>query len=53
MKSIGGRKAGYSSRICLVPWDWGQRVRRNYSRSSAVELEVGVDLKERRQSEAL
>jgi hypothetical protein len=42
MEFIRGKKAGYSNRICLLSWDWGQRVGRNYNRSSTIELEMGL-----------
>jgi hypothetical protein len=29
-ESTGRRKTGYSTRICLVPCEWGQRVRRGH-----------------------
>jgi hypothetical protein len=31
-KSKGGKKAMHSTRICLIPWEWEQRVRRSHSR---------------------
>ena len=33
-------KGGCSSKICLVSWESGQRVRRGHNREFAVELEV-------------
>ena len=32
------KKAGCSTRTYLVPWQWGQRVRRGHSRRSATDL---------------
>lgn len=37
-RSIGGRKAGCSIMVYLVPWEWGERVRRGCHRWSATEL---------------
>lgn len=36
--STGGRKAGCSIMVYLVPWEWGERVRRGCHRWSATEL---------------
>lgn len=39
-ESKGGKKAMHPTRICLVPWEWEQRVRRGHSRSSVPEMGV-------------
>lgn len=39
-ESTGGRKAGCSIRICLVPWERGQRAKMGHSRKSATELGI-------------
>jgi hypothetical protein len=36
--SEGGKLSILPTRICLVSWGWGQRVRRCYSKESATEL---------------
>lgn len=35
--SRGGRKAGCIAKICLIPWEWGQRGSRGHSRYFASE----------------
>lgn len=55
-ESIGGRKARCSIKICLVSWEWGQRIRSGHSKQCATELgmELGVlDMEKRWESEDL
>lgn len=46
MVSTGGRKAGDSTRICLVSWEWGQGVRRGPNRLSVRAGDETADLEE-------
>lgn len=36
----GERKAEYSTRICVDPGEWGQKVKRGHSTTSATELGI-------------
>lgn len=52
---LRGTKSGYAIKICLVPWEWRQRVRPGHSCWSATELVMrlgGLDL-EKREAEDL
>ena len=51
--STGGKKAGWSSRIFLVPWEKGQRRQWQVVCYKAVVEAWALDLKERRESEEL
>ena len=48
----GGRKAGCSTKICLIPWEWGQQCVRIGPTYSLLQS-WGLDMEESRGSEDL
>lgn len=49
--STGERKSGCFTKVCIVSWEWGSRVRRVRNKLFATELRV--DVEEQRESENL
>lgn len=42
--SIGAGEPGYATRICVKPWGWEQRGRRNHCGLSAKKLQIRLIL---------